>query len=85
MLIVEQRIIDHFLLKRCQKKRPMIFFKTLYQNVYFLGNGRPSKIRLLQSYEVLWIHVNDAICKSDFPIEIGWRKARENSCGSESF
>ena len=53
--------------------------------ISFLGRGMLSKIRFFQSYVVLWIHVNDAICKSDFPIEIGWRKARENSCGSESF
>ena len=29
---------------------------------HFCGNGGPSKNRLLQSYEVLWIHVIDAIC-----------------------
>ena len=27
-------------------------------------NGGPSKMRLLPSYEVLWIHVFDAICSS---------------------
>ena len=34
----------------------------MYQNNCFLGIGEPSKFRLLQSYEVLWIHVLDAIC-----------------------
>ena len=29
---------------------------------FFLRSGGPSKIRLLQCYMVLWIHVIDAIC-----------------------
>ena len=43
--------------------RALIFLNILHQNNHFLGNGWPSKIRLLQSYEVLWIHVIDAICR----------------------
>ena len=42
--------------------RAMTFLKNLYQNNRFLWNGWPSNIRLLQSYEVLWTHVIDAIC-----------------------
>ena len=47
----------------------MIFLKILYQNYYFLGNGRLIRIRSLQCYEVLsildevlWIYVIDTIC-----------------------
>ena len=41
----------------------MIFLKSLFQNHRFLWTGGPSKIRLLQCYEILWIHVIDAIRK----------------------
>ena len=50
----------------------MIWHNGLCQNNWFLMNGRPSKVRLLQSYKVLWIHVIDAISTfsvfSDKPI-----------------
>ena len=46
----------------------MIFLKSLYQNCLFFWNGWPSKIRQLQSYVVLWNHVIDAICISNFYI-----------------
>ena len=36
--------------------------RFLYQNSPLLWNGGPSKIRLLQSCKVLWIHVIEAIC-----------------------
>ena len=44
--------------------RAMILLKTLYEKIRFLGGDGPSKIRLLQSYEVFWIHVIDAICST---------------------
>ena len=34
----------------------------LYENSQLLGNSEPFKIRLLQCYEVLWIHYIDTIC-----------------------
>ena len=40
-----------------------MLLKNLYQNNGFLWNGGASNVRLLQSYEALWIHVIDAICK----------------------
>ena len=39
-----------------------LFFKSLYQNYGFLGKGRPSKIKLLQSYQVLWIYWCEPNC-----------------------
>ena len=41
--------------------RATTFFNSFYQNNPFQGNGRPLKIRLLQPYEVRWIHDIDAI------------------------
>ena len=39
----------------------MIFFNSFFFNWWFLVNARPSKISLHQSYQVLWIHVIDAM------------------------
>ena len=36
--------------------------KSFYQNNSFSGNGGAAKVRVLQSYEVLWIRVIDVIC-----------------------
>ena len=46
---MEYYIIDRFLLSRCQKKR-------YERSMIFLGSGSPSKIGLLQSFEVIWMH-----------------------------
>ena len=43
------------MLIRCQKKPCGEDLKSLHQNNRFI-EYRPSKIRLLQSYEVVWIH-----------------------------
>ena len=47
-----------------------LFFKSLYQNYGFLGKGRPSKIKLLQSYQVLWIYWCEPNC---IPNIIPWK------------
>ena len=39
--------------------RAMIFLKNLYKNNRLSWNEGPSKNRILQSYDVLWIHVID--------------------------
>ena len=44
----------------------MTFFCSCYQNNHFQGNVGTLKIRLLQCYEVLWIHNINAICLIDF-------------------
>ena len=36
--------------------------KQFFKNILFSGDKEPRKNRLLQSYDVLWIHVIDAIC-----------------------
>ena len=43
------------------------FFNSFHQNDRFYGDSRPLKIRLLQHYEVLWIHNIDAICNFRSP------------------
>ena len=47
--------------KRSTLNRALIFLKTLHKIFLFSGNREMSKIRLIQSYEVLWIHVIDTI------------------------
>ena len=51
---IVKRIIDQFLFRKYQKKRDEwgsdIFDESISKN-FFLGDGGPSKIRLLQSYE----------------------------------
>ena len=42
----------------------MVFFNGLCQNNGLLGNGGLSKIRSLHCFEVLWIHIIDAICRN---------------------
>ena len=55
MLIVED-IIDQFLLyKEALSTGATVFFQFVSNNCS-LGNGGLSKNRLLQYYEVLWIH-----------------------------
>ena len=58
-------IIDHFLLqgvKRSVMKTALIFLEFVSKWL-FLASCRLSKIRILQSNEVLWIHVIYAICR----------------------
>ena len=64
--------IDQGLIRRCQKKRyeqGYDILKSLYKNNRFLGNGEPSKIRLLQSYEALFIHWCELNCTTLNKIE----------------
>ena len=54
---------SHFCLKgvkRIARNRAVTFLKS--QNNRFLGSSGLSKIVFLQSYEVHWTHVIDAIC-----------------------
>jgi len=50
--------------KRSVMNGDTTFFYSFDQNNQFEGNERTLKIRLLQCYEVLWIHNIDAICIS---------------------
>ena len=42
----------------------MTLFYSFDEYNHFGGNGGTFKVSLLQRYEVLWIHIIDAICRA---------------------
>ena len=62
--LIVVHIIEQILAYNCQKSmnRSLIFSKSLYQNNWSSGNNGPSKIKLLRSYEVLWIYGCEPNC-----------------------
>ena len=63
--ILKQRI--HHISWHMEKKYKgtILFLRSWWKNLGFLRNNGPSKLRLLQCYVPLWIHVIDAICVND--------------------
>ena len=51
-----------FLIQTEFERGNKILQKIFYQDYWFLGNGGPVKISLLQCYEVAWTYSIDNIC-----------------------
>ena len=55
-------MIVGYKITRCQKRHYEQDYDIFHQNIRLSGNSESSKIRLLQSYEVLWIHLCEPNC-----------------------